>query len=78
MAKNKLPDNVMPLNAEDLPEVLRWLLYEQEVTMKEISQRAGVSASALQTWVSGLNYPRLDLLCYVMDAFGKQLVIIDK
>lgn len=71
----------IPVDINNLPEILKELLAEQKRkghTQRAICAKAGVSETAVKSWKDGQRFPQAEMLCYLLDAMGKKLVIVDK
>ena len=63
----------IPLDVDNLPEILRDLIDEQKdrgISQKAICARAGISVSAVKCWKCGYRVPSLYMLSYLLEALG--------
>lgn len=66
------------LTDDSLPGILRELLDMRNMTQFEVCEKAGIHQNAITRCVSGHGNLSIRSLCYVLDALGKELIIVDK
>lgn len=71
----------IPLNTNNLPEILKELIAEQKdrgISQRAICKRVGIVESTIKCWKCGYRVPGLYMLECLLEALGKQLAIVDK
>lgn len=66
------------LDNDMIREILKKRKEELEVPWRVIAERAGISQSTLAKYIYGDNAMRTELLTYVLEAVGMELVIMEK
>lgn len=75
---NAIIRNRYVLTDDSLPEILRELLDTHRMTQREACEKAGIHPNALTRCVSGHGSLSLRSLVYLLEVFGKELIIVDK
>jgi predicted transcriptional regulator len=66
------------LDNDSIREILKKRKAEMEIPWRVIAERAGISLSTLAKYIYGDNAMRTELLIYVLEAVGLELIIREK